>query len=98
MTGDPMDNKNLWPVVAMVGLALAAIVAILALVPEDNATAATAVMAIVTLLGTLVSALVITNRVNSVGSQVGEVHQKVNGHLSALTAKIPDAQQDQVSS
>lgn len=85
-----MGTKNIWPLVVMVGMGLAAIVAILIFVPDENAMAGTAVVGIIAALSTLVSTVAVLNRVNTVDAQLTEVHGKVNGHLSELTSKIPD--------
>jgi energy-converting hydrogenase Eha subunit E len=83
--------RTLWPMVAMFGLGLAAIVVILIFVPSQNAAAAAAVPAILALLGTVMTGAYVAGRVTDVRDKVTEVDRKVNGHLTALTSKIPDA-------
>jgi len=88
-----VGNKNIWPVVVMVGMCLTAIVTILIFVPEKHSMAGTAVVGIIALVSTLVSTVAVLNKVNTVDAQLTEVHGKVNGHLSELTSKIPDQTQ-----
>lgn len=80
--------------VAMFGLGLAAVVAILIFVPAQNSAAAAAVPAILALLGTILTGAYVAGRVADVRDRVSEVDRKVNGHLTALTNKIPDASPD----
>jgi uncharacterized membrane protein len=68
--------RNVWAVVALVGMALGAIVALLAIRPGDPTTQA-AVMAILAILGPMVGAAHISGRVD-------EVKHLVNGNLTRL--------------
>lgn len=77
--------------VCMFGMGLAAIVAILIFVPSQNAAAATAIPAILGLLGSVLTGAYVVQRVADVRDRVTEVDRKVNGHLSDLVSKIPDA-------
>jgi hypothetical protein len=83
--------RSLWPMVAMFGLGLAAVVTILIFVPAQNAAAVAAVSAILGLLGSVLTGAYVAGRVADVRDRVTEVDRKVNGHLSELTSKIPDA-------
>jgi membrane protein implicated in regulation of membrane protease activity len=82
-----MDNKTVWPMVAMFLGGLAAIVAILAFVPADNAQAGVAITAILAMLGSLLGTAWISRRVDQVHRSVASVDDKVNGRMSELIAR-----------
>jgi hypothetical protein len=93
---DPGDTtvhsaKTFWPMVAMFGMGLAAVVAILIFVPPQNSGAAAAVPAILALLGSVFTAAYLAPKVADVRDRVTEVDRKVNGHMTDLVSKIPDA-------
>lgn len=76
---------NVWAVVALVGLALGALVA-LSIAGKDSS-------AVVGFLGAAVVPTVTIMLVgNRVSDQVAEVHKQVNGRMSEALAKIPDPQ------
>jgi hypothetical protein len=86
-------GRNLWPMVAMVGMGLTAVVTILIFVPVTNATGAVAVTAILGFVGSMAAAAHVTSHVRDVKDQVAQVKEQVNGNLTRLiNAKTqPDA-------
>lgn len=87
---------NIWPVVAIFAIGLGAIVSILLFVPESNAAASTAVVAILAMLAPVLGGIWVakhvTNEVEQVKAEVGEVAKQVNGRMSQLIDKktLPD--------
>lgn len=77
---------NVWAVVALVALALAALV-LLSIAGRDSS-------AVVGFIGAAVVPTVTVMLVgNRVSDQVAEVHRQVNGRFSEAIAKIPDPAQ-----
>lgn len=83
MTHEPgSPTRSLWPMVCIFGMGLAAIVIILLFAPAENG-AAQSVTAIVGLLGSILSAAYVSQR-------VAEVNKNVNGRMSELIARVPE--------
>lgn len=86
-----MSGKSLWPAVALVGMSLLSVVAILIFVPPENGAAGQAVTAILGLLGPIAAGMWVTSHVTA---KVGEVKEQVNGRMSQILDKVPDATRD----
>lgn len=82
-----------WPVVALSGLAMAAVVVILIWVPPDDARGGQVVVTLVAVLSALAGGTYAARRVEAgsaeVAGLVAEVRREVNGRMSELIEKVP---------
>lgn len=85
--------QQIWAVVVMFGLALAAVVALLVFVPSGAAaTAAATVTGILAMLSPVLAGMFfqrqVGQRIDEVGTRVDAVHEQVNGRFSELISRV----------
>ena len=81
-----MSVHQIWAAVATVFTIVAAVV-VLAIYGKDATTLLLVVSAVVS---PVISSLVVTQKISELRTKVDGVDTKVNGHLTAIVAKIPD--------
>jgi uncharacterized membrane protein AbrB (regulator of aidB expression) len=90
-----MRSKSLWPIVAMVGVLVGGIVVMLTVTPDSNAAARDAAVMLLSMLGPLLTGVWVTRHAEvkseEVKESVAQVKDQVNGRMSELIAKVPDA-------
>jgi hypothetical protein len=73
-----------WPMVAMLGLVLAFLVGIFALIPDGEPAGRTALLGVITVAASALTTFVTSRNVARVAEKVDEVDKKVNGRMSQL--------------
>lgn len=95
---DQRSVKNLgWPVVALVGLSLAAFLGLFALIPADEPAARTMLLTIVSSGSSAIVMWFVQRKTKETANQVAEVQKKVetveklvNGNTNRLIDKLPE--------
>lgn len=80
-----------WPLVALAVVGAGFIVAVLVVIPKEDAQSRSAVLGILVTLGAAAGAWFTRNKVNQVQDGVDQVNTKVNGRMTEMLAEIAES-------
>jgi hypothetical protein len=80
-----------WPIVAMLGVLAAFVVAVLWVIPKDDTQSRSTMLGILVTASTAITAHFVRNKVGDLQTDVAEVDKKVNGRMTQLIAQTEQA-------